>query len=186
MEADGANFDAWVLSVDWRLQLPFDDAATASTFFATGENGFGRQTWAYGAGVEKIWGAHDHGHGPQFGSGSLRLRSEFNGRNVGIADDDGERFDANDYGFSTSVFYGLNDATTLSLRHDWVSDLDDLELEDRHRISPALTAYLDPSHRIQARLQYDYNHSESLGDEHAAWLQVQIQWGGHGGRHHSH
>ncbi len=184
LEADDANFNSWVLSVDWKQQLPFDESATVSASFATGENGFERQTRAYGVGLEKFWGAHDHGNGPEFCTGAVVLRSEFIGRTIGIQEEDGDRFDANDYGFSTALVYGLSDSTNVSLRHDWVSDLDELELEDRHRISPAITAFLDKNQRIQARLQYDYNHSDSLGDEHAAWLQIQIQWGGQGGRHH--
>ena len=56
------------------------------------------------------------------------LRTEFLGRNIGIEDEEGDRFDANDYGFSTGLFYGLTDNTTLSIRHDWVSALDELEL----------------------------------------------------------
>tara|TARA_R110002096_G_scaffold4493_16_gene20919 strand:- start:20974 stop:22242 length:1269 start_codon:yes stop_codon:yes gene_type:complete len=186
LEADDANFSDYVVSFDWRMGLPFDESATLLTSFATGENGFGRQTWVYGAGLEKIWGAHDHGDGPEFCEGAVMLRSEFMGRHIGIEDEDGERFDANDYGFSTGLFYGLGETTTLSIRHDWVSDLDELELEDRHRISPALTFFLDKNQRIKTRLQYDYNTSDSLGEEHAAWLQFQVMWGGHGGAHHHH
>jgi hypothetical protein len=186
LEPDGANFNDWVLSFDWRQRLPFDESMTLSTSVATGENGFGRQSWAYGVGLEKIWGAHDHGDGAEFCSGALMLRSEFIGRHIGVAEEDGERFDASDNGISSAISYGLGDATTLSLRHDWVSALRELELEDRHRISPALTTYLDKGRRVQARLQYDYNHSESIGDEHAAWLQFQVQWGGGGHSHHEH
>ncbi|NNE92784.1 MAG: hypothetical protein HKN23_14150 [Verrucomicrobiales bacterium] len=186
LEADDANFRSWVASADASFILPFDETATVSASVATGENGFGRQTWAYGAGVEKIWGAHDHGNGPEFCLGAVMLRTEFIGRHIGIEDDEGDRFNANDYGFSTALFYGLTDTTTVSIRHDWVSDLYELELEDRHRISPAVTTFLDKGQRVQARLQYDYNHSDSFGSEHAAWLQFQIQWGGHGGHHHHH
>ena len=184
LEADDANFSAWVLSADWKTELPFDESATFSASLATGENGFGRMTWAYGVGLQKFWGAHDHGDGPEFCTGATMLRTEFIGRHIGVSDEDGERFSADDYGFSTSLAYGLTDSTTIAIRHDWVSDLAEFEVEKRHRISPALTTFIDKNQRIQARIQYDYNHSESYGDEHTAWLQFQMQWGGQGGRHH--
>ena len=186
LEADDANFSSWVLSADWKTQLPFDESATASASVAAGENGFGRMTYAFGVGLEKIWGAHDHGNGPEFCSGAVMLRSEFIGRHIGVAEEDGERFDADDYGFSTALFYGLSDSTTVAIRHDWVSELEEFEVEERHRISPALTTFLDKNQKIRARVQYDYNHSDSYGDEHTAWLQFQIQWGGQGGAHHHH
>jgi len=184
IEADDANFSAWVLTADWKTKLPFDESATFSASLAAGENGFGRMTYAYGVGLEKIWGAHDHGNGPEFCTGAIMVRSEFIGRHIGVAEEDGERFDADDYGFSTSLSYGLSDLTTIAIRHDWVSELEAFELEERHRISPALTTFLDKNQRIQARVQYDYNHSDSYGDEHTAWLQFQMQWGGQGGKHH--
>ena len=45
-----------------------------------------------------------------------------------------------------------------------------------------------PGDRIRARLQYDYTHSDTdaIGSEHAAWFQIQIQWGGQGGSHAGH
>ena len=186
LEADDANFVDWVSTFDIKTKLPFDETATISASVASGENGFGRDTTAYGFGIEKIWGAHDHGNGPEFCDGAFLARSEFIGRRVGIEDEMGRRYNGDEYGVSTSVFYGLGESTTLSLRHDWVSDMEELELEDRHRISPALTVYLDNAQRIRARVQYDCNHFDSYGTVHAAWLQFQIQWGGHGGGNHNH
>lgn len=186
LEADDANFNDWVFSTDYKFGLPFDDGLTGSVSFATGENGFGRQTYVYGFGFEKVWNGHDHGSGPEFCTEALMLRSEFIGREIKAVDDTGREMNFDDYGVSTALFYGLSDNTTVSLRHDWVSDLAGLGLEDRHRISPAITTFLDKNQRIRARLQYDYNHSDSLPNEHAAWLQIQIAWGGEGGAHHHH
>jgi len=186
LEADDANFVDWVSTFDIKTRLPFDETATLSASVATGENGFGRDTTAYGFGIEKVWGAHDHGNGPEFCDGAFLARSEFIGRHVGIEDELGNRFDGDDYGVSTSVLYGLSESATVALRYDWVSGMEELELEDRHRISPALTVYLDKAQRIRARVQYDCNHFDSYGTVHAAWLQFQIQWGGHGGGNHNH
>lgn len=186
LDADEANFNDWVFSADYKFRLPVDDSMKGSVSLVTGENGFGRQTYAYGLGFEKVWNGHDHGYGPEFCTNALMLRSEFVGREIEAMDAVGRKMDFEDYGFSTALLYGLSDNTTVGIRHDWVSDLDALGLEDRHRLSPVLTTFLDKNKRIQARLQYDYNHSASLPEEHAAWLQIQIAWGGEGGGHHHH
>ncbi|MEX2577615.1 MAG: hypothetical protein WD342_01045 [Verrucomicrobiales bacterium] len=182
-EVDQAGFDNHVASADYKFRLPFDESVTLSTSLAAGENGFGRDTYVYGAGIQKIWNAHDHGYGPEFWPGATMLRCEFMGREVEGLDEDGEALDFDDFGFSTSLFYGLTDRATVSLRHDWISEVEVAGLAERHRISPALTAYLGPEQRVRARVQYDYVHSDGIEGEHAAWLQFQLQWGGEGGSH---
>lgn len=187
LEADDAGFNDNVFSVDYRFHLPFDDGLTASTSFATGENGWGEDTHAFGVGLQKVWNGHDHGSGyPSFCSGAVMLRTEFIARDVTGYTEDGDMIDFDDQGLSTSVHWGITDVTTLSLRHDWISDVEIAELDDRHRISPALTTYMGPGDRVRARLQYDYVQSEMIGSEHAAWLQIQIQFGGQGGSHAGH
>lgn len=185
LEADDANFNSWVLSTDYKFRLPFDESATISASLATGENGFGRQTFVYGVGAEKIWGAHDHGYGPEFCAGATMLRTEFMGRDI-QAEEDGVPMSFDDYGMSTGLHYGLTEATTVSVRHDWVSAVEGLELEDRHRVSPALSVRFGDQKRIRARVQYDHITGGSLETEHVAWFQLQFQWGGHGGGHHHH
>jgi hypothetical protein len=179
LEAENAQFNDWVFSLDYKFQLPIDDSLTFSSSLVTGENGFGLDTFTYGFGFEKIWNAHEEG----FGADSLMLRSEFIGRSIDAKDENGIRSDHEDHGFSTSFHYGLGDHATLSLRHDWVSEVEALELEDHHRISPAITGFLDSGRRIKGRLQYDYNQKDSLGEEHVGWLQFQIQWGGRSEAH---
>jgi hypothetical protein len=80
----------------------------------------------------------------------------------------------------------LSERTTLSFRHDWVSALEELELSDTHRFSPALTTYIDPAQRVRMRLQYDNVQSSAIDSEHVAWIQFQWQWGGEGGSHANH
>lgn len=55
------------------------------------------------------------------------------------------------------------------------------ELNDRHRLLAAFTALVDPQQRVRGRLQYDYTIDDTVGSEHAAWFEIQIQWGGTGG-----
>lgn len=186
IDADDANFRGWVFSLDHKIRMPFDESATLSTSFATGANGFDRHTRAYGVGFEKIWGAHDHGFGPEFCAGAFMLRSEYIYRSISGHDEhlDPARF--RDHGVSTGIHYGLSEDATLSLRHDWVSEVKALGLEDRHRISPALTVFLDDAQRIRARVQYDCDIHDGNEVGHAAWFQLQFQWGGEGGGHHHH
>ena len=185
-EADDAAFANFIVSADYRFRLPFDDSVVLSTSLAFGENGFGRDTTAYGFGFQKVWNGHDHGEGPEFCSEALMLQSEFIGRRVNAYDEDGDSLNFDDYGISTSLNYGLSDAATLSLRHDWVTGVAIAELPESQRISAALTAFVDPNQRIRTRIQYDYTMNDDIGGEHAAWFQVQIQWGGLGGSHANH
>lgn len=186
-EFDKAGFRGWIASADYRFRLPFDDSVTGSLSLALGENGFGRGTGVYGAGFRKVWNGHDHGHGgPDFCSGAVMLQSELIGRKADARLEDGDPIDFDDYGFSNSIHYGISDAATVSLRHDWISDVEIAGIDDRHRLSAAFTAYLDKSQRVRARLQYDHIRDPDLGSEHAAWLQIQLQWGGIGGSHQGH
>ncbi len=186
-EIDEAGFRSWAFTADYRFRLPCDDSLLGSLSLGLGENGFGRSTAVYGAGLRKVWNGHDHGHGgTDFCSGALMLQSEAIGRNVDGLLEDGDEVTFSDYGYSNSIHYGLSDAATVSLRHDWVSAVELAGLNDRHRLSAALTAYVDPEQRVRARIQYDYTRDDTVGSEHAAWLQIQFQWGGVAGAHHGH
>ncbi len=187
IEAHEGEFTNEVYTADYRFRLPFDDSVTVSTSFGGGENGFGRDTLVYGFGVRKVWNGHDHGNGgPEFCVGALQAQTEFLGRNVDGFNDGGAPVDFDDQGVSTSILYGLCESATLSLRHDWISAVNNTEFVDSHRISPALTVAFGKNDRIQTRLQYDYIQNDEIESEHAVWFQVQIQWGGDGGSHAGH
>ena len=186
-ELEGANFEDEVFSADYKFSLPFDESLELSTSFVTGDNGFGRNTHAYSAGLRKIWNGHDHGNGIEFCTGSLMLQSEFIGRHAEGYDEDGIEVEFDDYGVSTGLTYGLSDRSIISLRHDWVSAVEMAEISSANRFSAALTSFIDPAQMVKARIQYDYTNNDDIGGEHAAWLQFQIQWGGQGGNHnHEH
>ncbi|MCB1207638.1 MAG: hypothetical protein KDN18_25525 [Verrucomicrobiae bacterium] len=187
LEIDDAAFQSWVFTSDYRFRLPFDDSLTGSASIGVGENGFGRNTTIYGAGLRKVWNGHDHGHGgPDFCSGATMWQTEVIGRKVDAFLEDGDAVDFDDYGFSNSLHHGISDRVTASLRHDWVSAVDPAEMTDRHRLSAALTAFVDPQQRVRGRIQYDYTIDDTIGSEHAAWFEIQIQWGGVGGSHAGH
>ena len=184
MEADGINISDWIASTDVRYYLDDDQTFMVSGSLAVGENEFGTKTWAYGAGIQKLWGGHDHGNGIEFCQGSTMLKAEAIGRSAEVKHEDGDSDDVSDWGFSAAIYYGLDEMTKISARQEYISDLAELELEERHRTSFALTRNI--SDNILGRLQYDYNRSDSIEDEHALWLQIQIGIGGSGGSHAHH
>jgi hypothetical protein len=187
VHADEAEFTDMVLTSDYRFRLPIDDSITASASLAFGDNGFIRDTWVYGLGLRKVWNGHDHGYGgPDFCSGAFMLQTEYIGRSVDGFNEGGDAVEFEDDGFTTSLHYGLTDNTTLSLRHDWISEVEIAELTERNRVSAALTTFVDPAQRVKARLQYDHVQDDGLESEHVAWLQIQFQWGGTGGSHAGH
>ncbi len=114
------------------------------------------------------------------------LQTEFTGRSVDAFNEGGDAVEFSDRGFSTSLHYGLSDNTTVSLRHDWISEVEIAELTDRNRITAAMTTFVDPGQRVRLRLQYDNVQDDDLESEHIAWLQIQFQWGGAGGSHAGH
>lgn len=184
--SEEAGFQSWVASADYRFRLPFDDRLTGSLSLALGENGFGRATSVYGLGYRKVWKGHDHGHGgPDFCAGAVMLQGEWMGRHI-ESQFQGRSLRTEDQALSHSLHFGLSDDLTLSLRHDWVSDLELAGREKRHRLSAAFTAYLDDAQRLRVRVQYDHLRDPKLGSEHVAWLQLQLQWGGIPGSHAGH
>lgn len=186
-ELEGANFESRIFSADYKFSLPFDESLELSTSFVTGENGFGRDTHAYGVGLRKIWNGHDHGNGIEFCTGSLMLQSEFIGRHAEGYEEDGTEIEFDDYGISTGLTYGLSDRTIVSFRHDWVSEVEIAEISSANRLSAALTSFIDPAQMVKARIQYDYTSNDDIEGEHGVWLQFQVQWGGQGGNHnHEH
>lgn len=95
-------------------------------------------------------------------------------------DDDEEirRTSLDEFGFYTMIGYGWTDSFETSLRGEWVSGVDEMGLDDRWRISPAMTYFLNDSKTSHLRLQYNYDISDSFGDEHSIWAQLQWTFGG--------
>ena len=175
MEADGINISDVIGTADVRYYLDADQTTMISGSLAVGENEFGTNTWLYGVGIQKLWGGHDHGNGLEFCKGSIKLKAEAIGRSAEVKHEDGDSDDVSDWGYYASIFYGLDELTTISARHGYVSELEELELEDRNRTSLALSRNI--SDNVLARIQYDYNRSGSAENEHAIWLQFKIAIG---------
>jgi hypothetical protein len=83
-----------------------------------------------------------------------------------------------DMGVYSTVSYGFpSGAIQAHLRAEYVSGVSEAGLGERYRISPALA--WRPSERlpISFKLQYNYDHSPSLGSEHSVWAQFNLSWG---------
>lgn len=99
-----------------------------------------------------------------------------------------------DWGFYSQVLYGFRKGWVAGLRGDFVTgergDYEKLPLtldgarvgrdpmrEERWRISPNLTWY--PTEFSKLRLQYNYDHRRSAGEDHSIWLQFEFLLGAH-------
>lgn len=94
-------------------------------------------------------------------------------------DHEGRHFASFDeFGLYSSLIYGFNDNWETGVRAGWVSGISDMGLDDRFRLSPMITWYANPARTLQARLQYNWDHSDDFGSEHSIWFQVGVNFGG--------
>ena len=88
-----------------------------------------------------------------------------------------------DWGFYAQVVYGFKEGWTAGVRWDRVdSDLDHEEpgLDDRDRVSGALTHYFSEFSKV--RLQVNWDDADSLDDDvWSFWLQFEFDLGAHAG-----
>ncbi len=92
-----------------------------------------------------------------------------------------------DYGFYSQVAYGFRKSWVTALRGDYVFPQHkglyeaiagpDPDRASRWRIAPNLTYY--PSEFSKIRLQYNYDHRNSIGGDHSVWLQLEFLLGAH-------
>ncbi|MFT4547315.1 MAG: hypothetical protein ACI8XO_003054 [Verrucomicrobiales bacterium] len=194
-EAEGANFTGRVVTAAWVNQYDINDRnrITGIVSGAWGDNLFDRSTQLYGIGLEYLW--RENGYDP--GGNSLRWRNELMYRQIGSVSghlpgeeedehDDGEQADEeevplranlNEFGLYSSLVYGFDDKIETGLRAGWVSGISEAGLDDRLRISPAITWYANRARTVQARLQYNWDHSNDFGNEHSVWLQFGLNFG---------
>lgn len=83
-----------------------------------------------------------------------------------------------EFGFYSDVTYTFNSRFDLGTRFSYVEGQDALDTQERFRISPAVTAYLDPYRRSTLRVQYNYDDLAQGEEEHTVWVQLGLHWGG--------
>ncbi|MEZ0388230.1 MAG: hypothetical protein ACAI34_14250, partial [Verrucomicrobium sp.] len=89
-----------------------------------------------------------------------------------------QRRTLDEFGIYTALAYGLDNGLEFGLRGDYVQGIAAAGLDERFRMSPAVTCYLNKSRTLYFRAQYNYDHSSDFGDEHSLWGQVGFNWGG--------
>ncbi len=144
---------------------------------AWGGNLGGELTSVYGSHAEYQWRQNGLEPGGQY----FRLRGELMLNDFKVPDEEGEypvSASQNDFGGYLSALYGLNDRWELGLRYEQVAGNHDTEQDSRRRISPGITWYANDARTLRLRLQYNHDHSNARGTDHAIWLQACLNWGG--------
>ena len=218
-EAEGANFSDDLFTVAWLNQYDIDDMNRFQGVLsaAWGDNGYGRSTEVYGAGLEYLWRENGYAAGGK----SIRWRNEIMYRNIGAVsghlpgeeedhdehddedhdehgdedhdehgdedhdehgeehhdEDEAHRDSFGEVGLYSSLVYGINDQLEAGLRAGLVSGISEAGLDERFRLSPSLTWY-NEARTLQARVQYNLDHSDDFGNEHSIWFQLGMNFGG--------
>ncbi len=182
-ESEAAFFSEWAATADYTLTFAATSATlhTGGVSAAWGDNHFGRSTQVYGAHYEYLWRAEGalraDGHAHRETSELLRWRSEAMLRSFGaVAEGTGKRREFTDFAAYSVLTYGLPGGKWQAhLRAEYASGTAEAGLPERWRLSPAAT--WSPDLPLNVKLQYNYDHSPSFGDEHSVWLQFNLQWG---------
>jgi ABC-type transport system substrate-binding protein len=66
----------------------------------------------------------------------------------------------------------------IGLRAEYVQGIDRAGQEERLRISPGLTWYLNDARSAYTRMQYNYDDGAESGESHGFWVQFGLNWGG--------
>jgi hypothetical protein len=83
-----------------------------------------------------------------------------------------------DFGCYLSLLYGLPNNVELGLRGEYVAGNSETEQDARFRVSPGVTWYANSARTMRLRLQYNCDHSNARGTDHAIWAQMSLAWGG--------
>jgi hypothetical protein len=83
-----------------------------------------------------------------------------------------------EWGVYSQVVYTHNRHLDAGLRVGYIEGDDSLEASERFRVTPAVTAYLDPFRRVMLRCQYNYDDIQDEDEEHSVWVQLGLTWGG--------
>lgn len=193
-EAKGASFSDLVVAANWTNQFDHNDfhQMRGGLSGAWGDNVWGKTTQVYGAHFEYQWRENGYER-----SGSwFRWRTEAMIRNFkGISGHlPGEEADSleggheeeevartgsfDETGIYSDLRYGWANNLEVGLRGEYVSGIRRAGLDERYRISPGATYYLNSKRTVMFRVQYNYDHSNDFGDAHSVWGQFGFNWGG--------
>ena len=184
-----SNLGDLLYSPRYAMSFDFGDEHTvvlgASGAFGPNASGADANTRIYGADLFYKWKSRNHEKGFPF----VTWQTEYLYSHYESAAFDGEpgipsasATTLNNWGVYSQVSYGFRPRWVASLRGDYVTGQagdfwEDPVLNNRYRISPALTFY--PSEFSKIRLQYNYDQIQNTGVENSVWLQFEILLGAH-------
>ena len=202
-EAEGAAFDDVMTVANWTNIYNYNDfhQFRAGSSGAWGDNQYGLGTEIYGAHVEYQW--RENGFAP--GGKYLRWRTEAMWRDWSAdssrfagheeeeehGHEEGEHHEEDEhhedaprrdsfgeFGVYSSVLYGFNPRLEVGLRAEYVAGDLAAGLDDRFRMGPGVTFYVNEARTFKFRTQYNYDLSQEFGTDHSVWGQFSITWGG--------
>jgi hypothetical protein len=175
--------DIWTARLMGRYRFSDFHSITSGLSAAGGTNGFGRDTRVFGLDAEYSW----RENGLEAGGRAFRWRSELLFRDVDAYsehdEDDNGSIDEihsgnyDEWGFYTHFIYTHSARIDAGLRLGWVEGVDDFGQDERFRISPSLTWWLDSARRIGLRTQYNFDAIRNEPDAHSVWFQLNIALG---------
>lgn len=170
--------DIWTARLMGRYYFDDFHSITAGLSWAAGTNGFGRDSRVAGLDAEYLW----RENGLEAGGRAFRWRGELLWRDVDAFtyhEDEDETFRGNyeEWGAYAHVIHTWHTRIDTGLRLGWVEGVDDFGQNERFRISPSLSWWLDDARRIGMRAQYNHDSIASHDDEHSVWLQLNISLG---------
>jgi hypothetical protein len=184
-EGDGAYLNDNAVTARLIGRYRFDDfhTITVGGSWAGGTNGFGERSDVFGIDAEYLW--REKGLEP--GGRAFLWRNEFLWRDVEAFsehddDEDGvidETFRGSyqDCGFHSHFIYSWNERLDTGLRVAWVDGVADFGADERFRLSPTVSCWLDKGRRIGLRTQYNFDSIRGGDDEHSLWFQLNISLG---------
>jgi hypothetical protein len=175
--------DVWTARLMGRYRFDDFHSLTLGTSVAGGTNGFGRKTGVYGMDAEYLW----RERGLEAGGRAFRWRNELLWRHVQAFsehddDEDGVidetfRGSYDETGFYTHAIYTWHEQLDTGLRLGWVEGIADFGQDERFRVSPSVSWWLDKGRRVGLRAQYNFDAVEDHDDEHSIWFQLSIALG---------
>ncbi|MCP5557249.1 MAG: hypothetical protein H7A55_05810 [Verrucomicrobiaceae bacterium] len=206
-DPEAAAFDDVMTVANWTNIYNYNDfhQFRAGVSGGWGDNQSGRSTSIYGAHFEYQWrenglelggryfrwrnevmwrrwaagglSAVDHGHDDH--EEVHHEEDDHNDHGDEADHHDGEdRANLRDFGLYSSLLYGFSNRLEAGLRAEYVGGDRAAGLDERFRLSPGLTYYINDARTVKFRVQYNYDQSNEFGTDHSLWGQVSISWGG--------
>lgn len=193
-EGEGALFTDTFVTANWTNNWDYNDfhQFRFGASGAWGDNEFGKTSQVYGVHLEYVW----RQNGYEAGGSYFRWRNEamlraFDAVGAEHHEEEGEEHEHgheeehghaqsgsfDEFGAYSSLAYGLECGLEFGLRGEFVGGVAEAGLDERFRISPVVTYYLNQARTLYLRGQYNFDHSSEHGDESSVWLQVGFNWG---------